>query len=173
MIKYSSIIALVVVGIAVITYVVFQRSDSDPTPPEFTDFGGVGTGDVTPTASDGTFRLVLESGKLVEVPDVRALPTTRDLGGGFYALDAQDLFTRKAFSITYSHGDRSFVVSLNEEPLAEAREQMEAYMKSSLGLSEAELCELPVLVGVPHDVNQFVSGEQLGFSFCPGSVQLD
>ncbi len=76
------------------------------------------------------------------------------------------------FSISYSTGTSFFNVALLKEPLGPVREEAEAFLEKTLGVPQAELCSLNYYVGTPYYVNQFYSGTNLGFSFCPGAVAL-
>ena len=76
------------------------------------------------------------------------------------------------FVIEYHNNSKSFIISLKQEPLSQTRKQMEQLLMQQLNLSQDALCRLTYTVTVPYRTNQFYAGENLGFSFCPGSVQL-
>ena len=65
-----------------------------------------------------------------------------------------------------------FMIGLFQEPIAQSRKKAEQYLMEHLGISQSQMCELQYMVTVPADINEFYSGQNLGFSFCPGSVQI-
>lgn len=76
------------------------------------------------------------------------------------------------FSVYYMSSSQSFIITLTEEPIGLARVQMEQFLLSTLGLTQDQLCKLNYLVGVTQDVNPQFTGNNLGFSFCPGATVL-
>jgi len=82
-------------------------------------------------------------------------------------------FQTEDFSISYSQTDEFFTIVILNEPIAEVRKQAELFLKSRLGVGDAEMCQLRYSFSVPYWVNEFYTGRELGFSFCPGSVSLE
>ena len=80
--------------------------------------------------------------------------------------------TEENFSIVYFNSSRSFVVSLNAEPLGATRLRAEQYLTNMLGISKVEMCALKYDVLTTSYVSEQFAGEDLGFSFCPGAVLL-
>lgn len=76
------------------------------------------------------------------------------------------------YTIAYDEQSRSFIVTLDAEPIGQARLKAEEYLLSALGLSKAQACQLAVQVLTTIDVNETYAGENLGLSFCPGAVAL-
>lgn len=72
------------------------------------------------------------------------------------------------------HGaDASVSIGLFEEPLGEARLAAEEKLKSLFPQRpESDFCRMSLTVTVPFDVSEYYAGENLGLSFCPGSVAL-
>lgn len=112
-------------------------------------------------------------GERIAVPDFRGLPTTEEMGSGFYQLKADVEAKDRMFGITYASFDNSFSVGLARTPLHVSRQAAEVHLKEVLGLSEEELCTLRIQVMVPAAVEPRYTGQNLGLSFCPGSVALD
>jgi len=82
-------------------------------------------------------------------------------------------YVEHAFDIQFNERESLFVVTLNKEPLKASRLEAEAFLRTELKLSDAQLCELNSLVGVPYSVNQTLSNYQnLGLSFCPNAYPL-
>jgi len=77
-----------------------------------------------------------------------------------------------AYSILYVEFDQSFNVAILQEPLGEVRKRAEQELIKLLGVSQTDLCRLRYIVSTPNWVNEIYSGKNLGFSFCPGAVQL-
>ena len=74
------------------------------------------------------------------------------------------------YLIVYVASDQSFTISLEKEPLLQTRLDAEMYLMQMLGISKRDMCLLRYSVLVPNDVNEFYSGRNLGFSFCPGAT---
>lgn len=76
------------------------------------------------------------------------------------------------FSVYYISGSKSFLIDLTEEPIGQARLDMEQFMLKTLGITEQQMCSLNYLVGVTRYVSEQYTGKNLGFSFCPGATLL-
>lgn len=76
------------------------------------------------------------------------------------------------FSIVYSQQYNLFNVTLLVEPLSSIREEAEQFLMSRLGITQDQMCALDYNVVVPYTVNPVYTGKNLGFSFCPGAVQV-
>lgn len=75
-------------------------------------------------------------------------------------------------NVVYDSSQQIFMVALTKEPLADSRSHAEQFLLSTLGITQPELCSLNYYVGTTVGVNEFYAGKNLGFSFCPGAVQL-
>lgn len=76
------------------------------------------------------------------------------------------------YTISYDMVSGSFTIALYQEPLKQTRAEAEQYLMSALGLSQANMCALRYTVSVPGDINEYYSGTNLLFSFCPGATIL-
>ena len=76
------------------------------------------------------------------------------------------------FSVYYNSEQQSFIITLTEEPIGQARLGMEKFMLKTLGITEQQMCNLNYIVGVTKYVNSQYVGKNLGFSFCPGATKL-
>jgi len=76
------------------------------------------------------------------------------------------------FYIEFTSVTQHFIVSLQQEDIADAREQAEQFLLQHLDVTESELCSLSYTVSVPVRYNSPYTGQNLDFSFCPGAVQL-
>jgi len=110
------------------------------------------------------------SGDFLKASDTSADPNNS--GQYFLAGTAQTPTSTKPYSILYVASDQSFTIALLEEPISDTRVAAEQALEKTLGISEAQMCSLNYNVLVPHEVNQFYSGKNLGFSFCPGATPL-
>ncbi|MFT5037212.1 MAG: hypothetical protein ACI9VM_000789 [Candidatus Azotimanducaceae bacterium] len=174
----KKVFVVIVLVLGVIIFGVFlwpEKTPRDTTDDTFTDLNiqpGVGR----PVVQDSTDRVVVQTGEgsVIEINNVRTLPATREVSSGRYELrQSVDDEYFLPFNIVYAEGGGSFAISINAEPVVETRRSMEEFLRSMLGISEVEMCKLNVYVGVPTDVNSFLSGQNIGFSFCPGSVSLE
>lgn len=80
--------------------------------------------------------------------------------------------SEKGFTIVYFNSSKSFIVNLDDEPLGENRMKAERYLMNMLGISQSQMCNLRYDVLTTSYVNEQYSAQNLGFSFCPGAVQL-
>lgn len=115
----------------------------------------------------------IAGGEKIQIIDPRTLPNVTDFGSGMFQVTALEPDTDQLFGVIFNDRNGSFAVSLDREPLAQARLAAEQYLLSMLGVSQAELCQLQVYIGTAVTVNPFFSGDNLGVSFCPGSVALE
>ncbi len=76
------------------------------------------------------------------------------------------------FVIMYIEGTTFFNVTLTREPLQEARLAAEGFLKSKLGISENEMCQLIYALSVPGYVQAEYSSVDFRFSFCPDALAL-
>jgi hypothetical protein len=78
----------------------------------------------------------------------------------------------KNFSVYYDSTAQSFIITLTEEPIGQARLDAEQFLLTTLGLTQSQMCSLNYLVGVTKYVSEQYAGKNLGFSFCPGATVL-
>lgn len=76
------------------------------------------------------------------------------------------------FAIYYDSAQQSFAIALTEEPLGQARLDMEQFMLTALGITQQQMCNLNYYVGTSSGVNAIYATKNLGFSFCPGATVL-
>ncbi len=76
------------------------------------------------------------------------------------------------YNIMYIEKTKYFNITLLQEPIGKARLEAEQYLMNQLGISQADMCRLIYQLSTPYWVNDFYSGQELRFSFCPGAVKL-
>lgn len=76
------------------------------------------------------------------------------------------------YAIFYQTRDDYFGITLLSEPLSERRTAAENQLAQTLGIAKQDLCRLHYVVAPGPGVNDTYSGENLGFSFCPGAIPL-
>ena len=76
------------------------------------------------------------------------------------------------YVIQYFSPTNYFNIVLSSEPIRDARLHAEAYLQDKLGLTKMEMCSLNYMVSTPNFVNEYYSGMDLRFSFCPGATPL-
>lgn len=136
-------------------------TSAQPQGPVWTFEGTDGTTiDVTPFTANATSTEVGQSSQSVSVPPTQNI----DIAGTNEPLSA--------YILTYIASDKSFNIGLFKEPLKETRAAAEQEFLAKLKISEGEACRLKYVVVTPFWVSQFYGGRNLGFSFCPGAVQL-
>ncbi len=76
------------------------------------------------------------------------------------------------FIVYYDSAQQSFAIALTEEPLGQARLDMEQFMLATLGITQQQMCSLNYYVGTSSGINAIYASKNLGFSFCPGATVL-
>jgi hypothetical protein len=80
--------------------------------------------------------------------------------------------TDMSYNVYYDSTTGAFTIALKEEPLGATRTRMEQFLLQTLGSTQSEMCTLNYWVGTTVYVNDYYSGKNLGFSFCPGATPL-
>jgi hypothetical protein len=182
---------VIIVGIGIIllgtlAFVMFFGNGVTPNPVPGGENPGttfpVGTG-TTPVGGGDEKKIPLgtQSGGVIYVKDfVHAPDTVPDTSNeGYYFLGNQFPTVDTAgtpspmYVISYIAETQYFNVTLLREPIARARIEAEAYLRSHLGISNEDMCALNYMVSTPHYVNEYFTGSSLGFSFCSGSIPLE
>lgn len=132
-----------------------------------------GGGGVVRGGGVGNIGVHKDDGTLVYIPDPTRLPQpegyTPEQG---YQLGGSDSGSYQILFFT-SGSENRILISLLAEPLGETRKNAEVELRASLKLSDADICALSNLeVWTLPSVSETYSGENLGLSFCPGSVLL-
>ncbi|MES2225180.1 MAG: hypothetical protein V4480_00015 [Patescibacteria group bacterium] len=179
--KKLIIALLCALGILLVLGVLFalRTSNRNPaTPSVGNPFSGSLSSSTAPGTQQGVISLRARDGSAISATDVTAgktpLPASSDT---YYDLvhNGMDTYGNEddPFAIQYAAKSSSFIVSLQEEPLGKSRLSAETFLRSTLNLTDAQLCELDITVAVTQAVNeQYASMGNLGLSFCPGAVTL-
>lgn len=134
-----------------------------------------GAGDEQPGGKNEMVRLLKPDGSFEAVPDFTKGKQRIDQGEGYYhyrlTTNQETLGPDAPYDIIYD-GDGSISIGIFKEPLKDTRKAAEAELLRLVGIDEAEACSLVIMVFVPVSVNSQYSGNDLGLSFCPGSVTL-
>lgn len=143
---------------------------------------GAGTNTPQGSTSATTYTVPISSGLSVATKDFLHDPATVSdpNNPGYYYLGyhqstgPEDTTATDAppYVIEYIAQTHYFNIGLYQEPIGQARHDAEQYLLNTLGISQDAACALKYMVSVPDKVNSYYSGENLGFSFCPGAVQL-
>jgi hypothetical protein len=94
------------------------------------------------------------------------------VGADVYISDERKLGPDVGFSVAYYEEDGSFAIDISGKPTAVYRQKASEYILQTLQITEAEACRLNVYIGVTNATDPNLVGQNLGLSFCPGSVQL-
>ncbi len=137
-----------------------------------TSTGGPAESSITLTAYDGGAVTVRDFKK-----DSDVLPN--QINKGYYTLGYQPTEATTTsgaptspYLVTYVDTTQYFNITLLQEPLKATRAAAEQYLGAKLGLPQVEMCRLKYMLSVPASVSEFYTGQNLGFSFCPGAVLL-
>jgi hypothetical protein len=116
---------------------------------------------------------VLDEQEKDSLESVLKSPNTTNLGDGAYLVSGSAAANDSSkFHILYFEPDKSYTVTLLEQPLKGVRTEAENALLALFGWSREEACIKPVRVSVPIDVDARYGGQSLGLSFCPGAVLL-
>ncbi|TXC64696.1 hypothetical protein [Sphingosinicella ginsenosidimutans] len=78
-----------------------------------------------------------------------------------------------SFGVQYQASSSYFLVSLLAEPLGRSRSRAEAFLRNTLGLTNAQLCRLNLQVHVISGINRRYSAlGDLKLGVCPGAARL-
>jgi hypothetical protein len=172
-------LAAILIGVGIFLYL--HNATGGPTPPNTTpstsnggtggsSTGGTGGSVVVPSESGGT-----SDGQTVAAKDfLHASDTYADPNneGRYFLAGTGGANISVPYRILYVKADQSFTIALLAEPIGSARLAAEQALEKTLGISQEDMCTLRYAVLVPHEVNQFYSGKDLRFSFCPGAEAL-
>jgi len=94
--------------------------------------------------------------------------------GNHFPFDSDMASTAPAipYTITFIESTQFFNIGLYEEPISEARLEAEQYLRDHLGVTKEQMCDLNYVVSVPNFVSPLFAGDSLGFSFCPGAIEI-
>jgi len=133
----------------------------------------------------GSFEVVAQDGSIILTRDFLhngiTIPDLSNKGQyllagdlGYCVTDPQkcQAGNAKDFNIYYYEDTKAFGVALLDEPLGNVRARMEQFLMGELGISEQNMCRLKYFVTTTSYVNEKYSGNNLGFSFCPGATPL-
>jgi len=162
-----------------------QASELPTTLPSSGSVTPVSSSFATSSQSAQTMALATQSGTLVAtndfihngttIPDT-ANPSRYLVAGnlGYCLNDPQkcQAGSAKNFNIYYNSAPQSFTIALTDEPIGQARLDMEQYLLTALGITQEQMCDLNYYVGVTVYVNSQFTGKNLGFSSCPGATVL-
>lgn len=181
-------IVAVVVGLAALAAAMFVLRYSRPVPgrtaPPGATSGIRGPGAVQPPAGGipggaigATISVRMRDGGSLQVHDFRQdLDTWKyPFGAGYYYLGhhfTDDPKQQVPYEVMYVERTQFFNIGLFHEPIGAFRKEAERYLMGRLGLTQSQMCRLQYTVAVPDSVNSSYATQQLGFSFCPGSVSL-
>ncbi len=135
--------------------------------------------------SENTLSLKLVNGEILVVKNfINDGNTVNDVvnpgryilaGSAGYCLEngycPESVVSTDGFSIVYDETWKAFNILL-QVPIAQNRFKAEQFLLERLGTTKESLCNIEYYVGVTSYVNPEYAGMNLGFSFCPGSVEL-
>lgn len=171
---YILLVVLVIIAIGIVVFILSQKStpiSGSPYTTSTNPFGlPVGSVPVSTTTANGLLNLKLQDGTIASVPDFTKVnqPTTANAENGYQIVGSNT----GDFHITYYPQNWGILVSLYAEPLGSVRIAAENALRTSLGLSDSQLCKLTIDVRTSADVSDTYSGRNLGLSFCPGATTL-
>lgn len=167
--KPSTFIAIVIASLCFAGLYFFIQERPTTPAEQFENFPDTSV-DIQQDINIGYGTTVLRDGTSMVIPDLREIGTNLNADTVEFSGDVPQL--EKDFNLTYYEPDDYFIVSLENEPLAEVRVAAESMLMQQLGISREQLCLLNASVMTRTGVNAFYAGRELGFSNCPNSVTL-
>ncbi len=127
------------------------------------------------TLEDGTIAVkdFISNGETIpDVVNPGSFVLAGDLGYCLYDGTCPQAADTPSFNIRYEEKTQAFTVTLLAEPLGTTRLAAESFLIDRLGIEARDLCRIRYYLGVPNSVNSVYTGDNLGFSFCPGATKL-
>lgn len=174
--KKITIIIIILITILAVVYI-FLRGDTP-----VRDSGTVtNLPNDTTQVIDGTPRNVEPDVITIRKPDGTLFNTgsiltgnnSEEISDNFYSLGFDLVNTKDDYTIYYYADSATLFVLLFSEPLVESRKAAEQDLLSIVSSDKNVLCDLNISVRTNQYVNQWLGGQELGLSFCPGSVLLE
>lgn len=173
------VIAIVVaLGFVLWGFGVFSPTAQVPTyqPTQLPHISGTapgGTSTTGPATGNQLSDITLKTGNVsVTLKNPATVTTAKYLGAGQYNVTDLNQAMTADYNVVFNAKNGTFAIALLNEPIAKSRTEAAQYMMGTFGLTQKQLCQLPIFVGVPHSVNQFYAGKNLGFGFCAGAIPL-
>lgn len=179
--------ALLVIGLFATAYVLITAKRSQTTVPDSaapTSFPSSGSSGVVSNPGS-TVNVIGSDGSSIAVQNFVDNGTTIEDSanpGNYYLAGGNGVCTDDGnciegapatdFAIVYFSEDNSFILSLTQEPLGDARRHAEQFLMQTLGISQASMCALNYYLSTDGYVSMQYAGTNLGFSFCEGATQL-
>ena len=165
------IVAVVLVAVLLVTFLVFNPKPSAlPAGNSSNPFASSSESQTVASTSSPLLPVTLKDGSTAVVPNfiTKNQPPTANALVGYQV----DNTAPDSYQTIYFTSGSYFLITLNSEPLGEHRTEAENALRSELGLSDAQLCNLNIGVFTPGFASEQYAGENLGLSFCPGAVPL-
>jgi len=183
------IVGLIGAGLAVAlaVFLVFGGDGASPTAPGTTGPGSTPAGGGAPInvyapPLENTMSITAQNGGTILTKEFLRDPVTKSdpINPGHYYVGYNNLedisgagsSAAPPYVIEYIERTHYFNVALLQEPVATVRQEAEQYLMGRLGINQTDMCRLKYTVSVPYSVSPFYAGTSLGWSFCPGAVQL-
>lgn len=163
-------LGLVIILVYAFVYFNVRSTPEDPAEPTIPPEGTPAPSESVTDGGD-QFRTLLRTGEQVAVRDFRQPEDTLDGETYTFAGGIDEVFPD--FTLTYFEAYDYFQITINAEPIGDIRQQAETSLRATLGITEEQMCNLNAAVLTKNDVNRFYAGENLGISYCPGSVRLE
>lgn len=160
---------VVVAMLVLISYLWPESNNSNVTEEGFASFEEikVSENNFGPVDSNTGFALKTTDGDRLQISSLDS-ENVRQIAEETYVLNPDGT----GFDIIYYDVDGNTTVLLYEEPLVEVRQRAQEYILNNFGLTRTELCLLDVFVATNKYTNVYLADQHLGFSFCPGSLEL-
>jgi hypothetical protein len=137
---------------------------------------GPGSPTISPNESSsfpigGNRSSTIPSGNTISIPtkqgDVtinNVFKTGQPLPGGDNTVLAK---RTPAYDILYTGDDNLILITINQTPVLQKREEAEQDFLHLFGITQEQACKLSVRVGTLVSVDPDLAGQELGLSFCP------
>jgi hypothetical protein len=175
-IKYILAVVATLVIIGVVIFYALTRNPVQPTANNQSIFPTATSSNTIGGVSYGSGVLKIKgiNGEEYSIPDITQGKKSDVLPAGTYyhiTNNQETLGTNAEFEMQYGT-DNSISIVILKESLKDSRTSAENYLRSTLKLSNSDLCSLDITIIVPAAVNTAFADENLGLSFCPNAVVL-
>ncbi len=178
--KYLTIILIFLAMLIILLIAIFFLFQNKQAPvgtnPSGVNFPSGGLASTSQSGSSGLMNVSDPNSNPIVVNNFIADKTTvtDPVNKGYYYLGYNTFNgeTNIPYMIQYIADTKYFNIELLQEPLGTIRVEAENDLMKRLGITQTQMCQLNYTVSTPDSVNSVYASENLGFSFCPGAVQL-
>ncbi len=172
---FLTLLIIMVLALGVGVYLMLKNDGASKNPPSVPTFPTSTPLSPSTPNPDATISIAGENGPVLVknfLLDETTVTDKSNQGHYYIAGEFSPTSNNPEYSIVYKEKDQAFTIGLWREPLSQTRIHAEEEFLRVLGISKEVACRLRYVISAPYEISPFYSGKNLGFSFCPGAVEL-